>query len=245
MFYLTAVVSPFFAFEQSDLFGRFIVVLLVFISILAWTIVVDKWIYLRMVRRSADEFFEGILELGSPIEIFLNLDRFNGPLKSIASTGLKTLTGILKITDEKLVSDLKRVGFNHSLTDAEFELLGSSLEDAVDKEVLKMEENLGVLGSIVSSSPFLGLLGTVWGVMMAFSAMALRGKADINAIAPGVSGALLTTVVALLVAIPALVGYNHLTNSVRVHSIKFDNFAKEFLHSLKSRYLSIPGDKKK
>jgi biopolymer transport protein TolQ len=99
---------------------------------------------------------------------------------------------------------------------------------------MTMEERLGLLGSIVSAAPFLGLLGTVWGVMIAFCGMAVQGKADINAIAPGVSGALLTTVVGLLVAIPALIGFNLLTNKIKKLTIDLDNAAEQLLGLLKS-----------
>ena len=155
---------------------------------------------------------------------------------------MRTITDLLGMHEDEFVADLKGKRLSLAMSEIDFELIHSTLETAVDTEIIKMEENLGLLGSIVSSSPFLGLLGTVWGVMMAFCGMALKGKADINAIAPGVSGALLTTVVALLVAIPALIGYNQLSSIVKELTIKYDHFTDEFIKLLKKHYSSQSGE---
>ena len=119
-----------------------------------------------------------------------------------------------------------------------FDQIKARVERVVDEEIMTMEERLGLLGSIVSAAPFLGLLGTVWGVMIAFCGMAAQGTANINAIAPGVSGALLTTVVGLLVAIPALIGFNLLTNKIKRLTIDLDNAAEQLLGLLKSSLVS-------
>jgi biopolymer transport protein ExbB/TolQ len=89
----------------------------------------------------------------------------------------------------------------------------------------------------VSASPFLGLLGTVWGVMEAFGGMAASGSAMLSAVAPGISGALLTTVVGLLVALPSAIGYNLLTNKIRRISVQMDNFAQEFISETQNAYV--------
>ena len=119
-----------------------------------------------------------------------------------------------------------------------FDQIEARVERVVDEEIMTMEERLGLLGSIVSAAPFLGLLGTVWGVMIAFCGMAAQGTANINAIAPGVSGALLTTVGGLLVAIPALIGFNLLTNKIKRLTIDLDNAAEQLLGLLKSSLVS-------
>ena len=112
--------------------------------------------------------------------------------------------------------------------------LRNRLEHATDMELLELEGRLGGLGTVVTVSPFLGLLGTVYGVMAAFCAMAQQGRPDIAAMAPGVSGALLTTVVGLLVAIPAVVGLNTLTNGVQRTTMEMDRFVEELLAEIPS-----------
>ena len=242
MFFLVSEVSPFFAFQQSDFFGRLIVFCLGIISIVSWTIIIEKWLYLRLIKHQSKEFLKFYNTMGVPIDLFLHLDSLQGPLYHISKAGSRTIAFVLGLNENDFLADLKVNKVNLDMSDNDFELMNSKFEEAVDIEVIKMEKNLGLLGSIVSSSPFLGLLGTVWGVMMAFCGMALKGKADINAIAPGVSGALLTTVVALLVAIPALVCYNQLSGAVKELTIRLDHFANEFVRVLKKHYHSPTGE---
>ena len=97
---------------------------------------------------------------------------------------------------------------------------------------------MGTVANAVSTCPFLGLLGTVWGVMDAFGGMAVSGAATLSAVAPGISGALLTTIVGLLVAIPSAIGYNVLTNRIRKLHVQMDNFAQEFMSAVQRAYLS-------
>ena len=89
----------------------------------------------------------------------------------------------------------------------------------------------------VSGAPFLGLLGTVWGVMSAFSYVALQGSATLDALAPGVSAALVTTVAGLLVAIPSMFGYNWLVHNLRVMTVELDNFAQELISKMETEFL--------
>jgi biopolymer transport protein ExbB/TolQ len=96
-----------------------------------------------------------------------------------------------------------------------------------------------VLSSAVSGAPFLGLLGTVWGVMDAFAGIAQAGNANLAAMAPGISGSLITTIIGLLVAIPAMFGYNFLVTSVRSMLVQADNFAAELSSEIEHRYVEF------
>jgi biopolymer transport protein TolQ len=111
------------------------------------------------------------------------------------------------------------------------------MEREVGEQALKLEDRMTVLATAVSGAPFLGLLGTVWGVMDTFSGIALAGHPDLAAMAPGVSGALITTVTGLLVAIPAMFGYNFLVVTLRAMTVELDNFAAELASSFDHRYL--------
>jgi biopolymer transport protein ExbB/TolQ len=112
-----------------------------------------------------------------------------------------------------------------------------TLERAVAQESLRLESGLILLAIAVSGAPFLGLLGTVWGVMSAFSYVAMRGHADLLTMAPGVAGALITTVAGLLVAIPSMFGYNWLVHNLRVLTVELDNFAQELASQMETEYL--------
>jgi biopolymer transport protein TolQ len=112
-----------------------------------------------------------------------------------------------------------------------------TLENAVAQESLKLESGLILLAIAVSGAPFLGLLGTVWGVMSTFGHIAQQGSATMAAMAPGVAAALITTVAGLLVAIPSMFGYNWLVHNLRVLTVELDNFAQELVSKMETEYL--------
>jgi biopolymer transport protein TolQ len=116
-----------------------------------------------------------------------------------------------------------------------------SLEGSVARESLRLESGLVLLAVAVSGAPFLGLLGTVWGVMDAFGGVAVAAqagaRADLAVMAPGVSAALVTTVAGLLVAIPSMFGYNWLVHTLRVHTVELDNFAQALASRMETEFL--------
>ncbi|MDB6054023.1 MAG: tolQ, partial [Verrucomicrobiales bacterium] len=123
------------------------------------------------------------------------------------------------------------------LTLKSMEHIKRNLEGAVARESLKLESGLILLAIAVSGAPFLGLLGTVWGVMDTFADVAIKGNAELTTMAPGVSAALVTTVAGLLVAIPSMFGYNWLVHTLRVLTVNLDNFAQELVSRIELEYL--------
>jgi len=130
-----------------------------------------------------------------------------------------------------------REGRKGSVSMKSMEHVKRTLERTVAQESLKLESGLILLAIAVSGAPFLGLLGTVWGVMSTFSAVAMKGSADLTTMAPGVAAALVTTVAGLLVAIPSMFGYNYLVHSLRVLTVELDNFAQELTSRMEIEYL--------
>ena len=234
IYLISADISPFYAFEQSDGFGKFIALLLFFASIFAWTIIADKWLYTRNVEKTSLKLLTYYKKDNNPISLFIRLDDFTGPMFDISNALLISMAKICHTDRDKMLDKIANSGFPAELSDKDFAQIQAATESAVDDEIMKLEERLGILSSIVSASPFLGLLGTVWGVMMAFTGMAIEGTVDIKAIAPGISGALVTTVVGLIVAIPAVIGYNFLVNMVKKRAVSMDNFAEDLVCSVKA-----------
>jgi biopolymer transport protein ExbB/TolQ len=113
-----------------------------------------------------------------------------------------------------------------------------AMENVVAQESLKLESGLILLAIAVSGAPFIGLLGTVWGVMSAFAGIAQSGSATLAAMAPGVAAALITTVAGLLVAIPSMFGYNWLVHNLRAFTVGLDNFAQELVSKMESEFLA-------
>ena len=228
-----ASAAVFYAFKQSDNFARLIVLLLFLLSIHAWTIMIDKWIAIRRARRGTGRMVKALRGASSPMELALEIERHHGPLAHVYRAGVDELVDILDIDPQLIDTYCRRRTLPRPLTGSEIEKVRSTLERTTDLQIVELESRLGLLGTSVTVSPFLGLLGTVWGVMAAFCELAQRGRPDIGALAPGISGALLTTVVGLLVAIPALVGFNLLTNSVRLTTVEMDGFVEDFVARLK------------
>ena len=125
----------------------------------------------------------------------------------------------------------------HRLGEMQVSAVRNVAERTMADEALMLEDSMGLLATAVTAAPFLGLLGTVWGVMEAFSGMAATGSPMLSAVAPGISGALLTTVVGLLVALPSSIGYNMLSNKIRRFCVEMDNFSQELNQDVERYFL--------
>jgi len=231
MLFFISTTSPFYAFEQSDYFGRFIVILLMIISITAWFVMMDKWLLFRQVSLKTRE----TLKLLDGTRSFLTLsNRMNSkcPIAQVHKSGCKQLELLLDLDSTSLMITAESLKLPRDLTPVESESVRNALERCVADQIAYLENKMGLLSTVVAASPFFGLLGTVWGVMGSFAGMAEKGSADMGAIAPGISGALLTTVVGLLVAIPSLIGFNLLANKMRRLVNEMDGFVERFMANL-------------
>lgn len=224
-----------FAFQKSDLFARAIVVFLLLVSTYAWIFMLNKWYAVRRARRDNGRFNDALVSAGSPLRFMVKMGAHSGPLHSVYQAGIRELTAVLGGDRGSLEKWARENALPRELSSSEGDLVRNAMQRAADSVLYQLERGLAGLNTIVTVSPFLGLLGTVWGVMLTFTQMAVRtGRPDIRAMAPGVSGALLTTVVGLLVAIPALVGYNVLTQIVRQIATEMDCFTEEFIVALRA-----------
>lgn len=241
----------YYAFEQSDLMGKAIVVLLLLLSISAWSVMGDKWVGLRRARKLSESFTAKFRQRQSLTGMIADGKKDSGPLSQVYNVGISQLLEFysqgtrlsggrsgMGESNEDLFSSARPTRLCR-LSDAQQDAIRTVMEREVSTQILLLEERIGLLGTIVSISPFLGLFGTTWGVMLAFCGVAIEGHVVISALAPGVSGALLTTVVGLVVAIPSLVGYNALSNNVRTITIFLDNFVEAFMAQLKLEQLAL------
>ncbi|MGE4300967.1 MAG: MotA/TolQ/ExbB proton channel family protein [Victivallaceae bacterium] len=224
---LGATEGAFYAFDVSDAMGQGIVLLLLAGSIATWTIMLDKYLELHRARKLSEKFLFDFrkAECITAPRLLSNAVHDPGPVARVYAAGASTLLEFYGSRDgEPVPAKL--------LTTAQREAIRTVLDNEVSDQILVLEQRVPFLALAVSVSPFCGLFGTVWGVMLAFCGAAKVGRADIAAIAPGVAGALLTTVVGLVVAIPSLVGYNILTGSIRKNTVYMDNFVEEFMTRL-------------
>ena len=162
------------------------------------------------------------------------------PLDAIYSAGCKALIDQLILIgvdrDEILMGNVYPQG-QRRLDTHQMDVIRDAADCALADKALELESLMGLLGTAVSVGPFLGLLGTVWGVMGTFSGMATAGSATLSAVAPGISGALLCTVAGLLVALPATIGYSLLATRIRYLSVQMDNFAQEFTGRVQQEFM--------
>ncbi|NQZ57758.1 MAG: MotA/TolQ/ExbB proton channel family protein [Lentisphaeraceae bacterium] len=231
MIFFISTTSPFYAFEQSDYFGRIIVLLLMLISIAAWFVMMDKWLLFRQVSNTTKKTLMQIEGTRSYLTLG-NRMKSNCPIAQVYRSGFTQLKHLFRSDDTAIMISAETLTLPRALTPVESESVRNALERAVSDQIAYLENKMGLLSTVVASSPFFGLLGTVWGVMGSFAGMAEKGSADMSAIAPGISGALLTTVVGLLVAIPSLIGFNLLNNKMRQLINEMDGFVESFMANL-------------
>lgn len=229
-FPLLAESNLLYVIEKAPPEGKAILVLLLIFSIVAWSTMIHKGLQMRRAK-NLNSFFDAEFRASkSALGIFDRRIQVDGcPLFSVYQEGCVELDARLKkggaggrrqFVSLKGVEHIKRV-----------------LENTVARESLKLESGLILLAIAVSGAPFLGLLGTVWGVMDTFAAVALKGSADLTTMAPGVSAALVTTVAGLLVAIPSMFFYNYLVHTLRVLTVELDNFAQELMSRIETEFL--------
>lgn len=220
------------AFFTSDAVGKGIIVILLVGSLILWSILANKWLSINSTSRAVKSFFRQYDKLSSPLSIGLQLDSQSGPLKRICEAGIKEFFRICEISDRRKQAVLMSGTLPRALTQPELEKIRITMNRQVNQETAELEENLGMLSVLITVSPYLGLFGTVWGVMATFMSIATMGRIEISEIAPGISGALLTTVAGLFVAIPAVIGNIIINSKINDITLKMDIFVDNFISSL-------------
>ncbi len=220
----------FYIWDRATIEAKGIIVCLAIFSIIAWSVMIAKALQMRRAKKLNSFFNAEYRTQKSVLEVYDRRVQADGcPMFAVYQTGSVELDARLKNADgngRKKFLSLK--GMEH---------VKRSLENTVAQESLKLESGLILLAIAVSGAPFLGLLGTVWGVMDAFAGIAQSQSASLVAMAPGVAAALITTVAGLLVAIPSMFGYNWLVHNLRVLTVELDNFAQDLVSKMETEYL--------
>jgi biopolymer transport protein ExbB/TolQ len=227
-----------FALQHATIPGKAVLVALFFGSIFSWSVMYTKFRIIRFAQRQARDFREHFRADRQPLRLYSLGARFDGtPLFDVYLAGCEELTFHLLGSPEVDETFRGRLEIAPPISEAQMRAVDAAMERAVGESSLRLESQMILLATAVSGAPFLGLLGTVWGVMDTFGDVASAGSANLTAMAPGVSAALITTVTGLLVAIPAMFGYNFLVTSIRAMTVDMDNFAAELSSELAHRYV--------
>lgn len=219
-----------YIWNHATLEGKVIIFVLLIFSVFAWSVMVAKALQMGRAKK-LNRFFEAEFRVQNHVLGLYDrrLDVPDCPMFVVYQEGCREL-------DARLRSGAGE-GRKRRVSLKSMEHVKRALENAVARESLRLESGLILLAIAVSGAPFLGLLGTVWGVMSTFAGVGQAGRADLTAMAPGVSAALITTVAGLLVAIPSMFSYNWLVHNLRAMTVELDNLAQELVSKIETEFL--------
>src|SRR5436309_14895175 len=194
-----------FAFDHATIAGKVVLTLLAVVSIFSWSVMITKLRVIQFARKQNVRFLSAFRQARQPLRLLEKNARFPGsPIFNVYRAGCQEMTFHLLGSAEVDETFRARLGIAEKISTAQMGAVTAAMERAVGETALELESQMILLATAVSGSPFLGLLGTVWGVLNTFRKLAVAGSPNLASMAPGVSGALITTVTALCVAIPAM-----------------------------------------
>jgi biopolymer transport protein TolQ len=203
---------------DSSLVAKFVLLILFGASVYCWAIIFTKWKTMSRATEQNAEFLNVFWHGQNLDEILTKSDKFpSSPVASVFKSGLKELRKVAPT--EAALQTLNNVDNVHRA------LIRSS-----SSEVALLERHVGWLATTASAAPFVGLFGTVWGIMNAFQSIGASGAANLAVVAPGISEALITTATGIGAAIPAVVAYNHFAGHIRRMAVEMDGFSQDFMN---------------
>ena len=198
-------------FLRADIVVKSVIIILIASSIYSWAIIFDKIRMFRKINKSAEEFEEKFWKSKSAETFYNNLpSNLDDPMAKLFKSSMQA---VMKSRSKSNLS----------------ERLESILEVNIEKQMSTVDKNYTFLATVGSTAPFIGLFGTVWGIMNSFQSIAISRNTSLAIVAPGIAEALFATALGLLAAIPAVVAYNKFTNDSKKYFQKLENFSKRFI----------------
>ena len=198
-------------FLRADIVVKSVMIILVAFSIYSWAIIFDKIRLFRKINKSAEEFEEKFWKSKSAETFYNNLpSTTNDPMAELFKSSMQM---VMKSRSKSNLS----------------ERLAGVLEANIEKQMTNVDKNYTFLATVGSTAPFIGLFGTVWGIMNSFQSIAISRNTSLAIVAPGIAEALFATALGLLAAIPAVIAYNKFSNDSKKYSQKLENFSKRFI----------------
>jgi len=203
---------------------KLVLLLLISFSIVSWAIILFKFVQVQRAKNESERFMDFFWKSKRFDAIASQVDRFaNSPLTVLFNEGYSELKKVVETESNGDASGLS--------TDlGGVENVSRALRRATNSEITRLEKYLTFLATTGSTSPFIGLFGTVWGIMTAFEGIGKTGSASLAVVAPGIAEALIATAIGLVAAIPAVMAYNHFQHKIRVLINEMDSFTTEFLN---------------
>jgi biopolymer transport protein TolQ len=199
-------------FLKADFVVKFVIIILIASSIYSWSIIIEKYKLFKRINLSSSVFEDQFFSSKSADTLYKKLDGYNlDPMANVFKVGINFM---IKTKSKSALAQ---------------ERLAQALNGAIDKELENIESKLTFLATVGSIAPFIGLFGTVWGIMNSFQSIAISKNTNLAIVAPGIAEALFATALGLLAAIPAVVAYNKFTSDSRKYSIRLENFSQSFI----------------
>ena len=200
-------------FLRADFVVKSVIIILIAASVFSWALIFEKYRLFKKIEKSTSNFEEKFWKSKSAENFYNNLtNRDKDPLANIFQSAMAEL---IKTKSRSSLVQSARVG--------------RILEISGDKEIRLIEKHFIFLATVGSTAPFIGLFGTVWGIMNSFQSIAISRNTSLAIVAPGIAEALFATALGLLAAIPAVVAYNKFTSDSRKYSGRIENFSKRFI----------------
>ena len=198
-------------FLRADIIVKSVIVILIAASIYSWAIIIDKYRLFNKINKSSEEFEDKFWKSKSAESFFNNLPaNIDDPMANLFKGSMQI------VMKSRSKSNLP-------------ERLGSVVEVNIEKQMNVIDKNYTFLATVGSTAPFIGLFGTVWGIMNSFQQIAISRNTSLAIVAPGIAEALFATALGLLAAIPAVVAFNKFSSDSRKYSQKLENFSKRFI----------------
>tara|TARA_B100000902_G_scaffold306724_1_gene295416 strand:+ start:9318 stop:9992 length:675 start_codon:yes stop_codon:yes gene_type:complete len=198
-------------FIRADIIVKSVIIILIACSIYSWAIIIEKFKLFKKINFSTEEFEEKFWRSKSAETFYNSLP--NNVEDPMASLFKESMQSVLK---------------SRSKTNL-MERLGGMLEVGIEKQMAKIEKGFTFLATVGSTAPFIGLFGTVWGIMNSFQSIAISRNTSLAIVAPGIAEALFATALGLLAAIPAVIAYNRFNSESKKYSQKLESFSKRFI----------------
>ena len=198
-------------FVRADFIVKTVILMLIGCSIYSWAIIIEKFRLFKKINLESEEFEEKFWKSKSAETFYNSLPvNLDNPMALLFKDSMQTL---LKVKNKSNLN----------------ERMSSMLEVNIEKQLVTLEKGFTFLATVGSTAPFIGLFGTVWGIMNSFQSIAISRNTSLAIVAPGIAEALFATALGLLAAIPAVVAYNKYNNDSKKYSQKLENFSKRFL----------------
>ena len=209
-----------------------VLLILIVLSILSWAVFISKLIFLKNTHIKNEEFIQTFWKSRSLNDLNATINKIpTSPMREVFTTGYNEILKCSNIKDNSRLSQ-------QILLSSSMERIERSLYKTKIIEKNKMEKNLSWLSISASTAPFIGLFGTVWGIMGSFEGIALTGSASLAAVAPGISEALTATSFGLAAAIPAVIGYNISNTRIKKIMIQLEGFSSDFLNIIERYFVT-------